>query len=120
MVIKIIADRAKGILVLTQPSSEDAHGNILRSNIDSIALNELVFAPYEEMFMDDMGSPLWSPGRAYSTLAYYVDGTKSHPCGDEALIQRIQGLPMRVMFELSNDCKVEVNTLSLDEMGLVV
>ena len=119
IVNKIIADRAKGVLVLTGLGSGDARGEVLRSKIYSIALNEFVFAPDEEIFMDTMGTSLPSPGQAWSTHAYYVDGAQCHPTGDEALIRRIQAVPMRVMFEESNDPKVEVKTLSFDKMDRV-
>ena len=58
IVNKIIADRIKGISVLTGLGSGDAHGEVLRSKIDSIGLNEFVFAPDEDISMDAMGSPL--------------------------------------------------------------
>ena len=61
IVKKIIADRAKGVVVLTGLGSGDAHGKVLRSKIDSIALNEFVFALDEEIFMNTMGSSLPSP-----------------------------------------------------------
>ena len=51
IVNKIIADRAKGVLVLTGLTSGDARGKVLRSKIDSIALNEFVLAPDEEIFL---------------------------------------------------------------------
>ena len=70
--------------------------------------------------MDATGTSSPSPGQAWSTHAYYVDRAQCHPTGDEALIQRIQAMPMRVMFEESKDPKVEVNTLSLDEIDRVV
>ena len=106
--------------MLTRLGSGDADGENLSSKIDSIALNEFVFALDEEVFMDAMGRPLPSPGQAWSTQAYYVDGAQSHPSGNEALIRRTQAVPMRVMFEESNDPKVEVNALSFDEIDRVV
>ena len=120
IVNKIIADRAKGVLVVTKAGSGDACGEVLRSKINSIALNEFVFAPDEEIFMEFTGISLPSPGQAWSTHAYYVDGAQCHPTGDEALIRRIQAVPMRVMFEESNDPKVEVKTSSFDEIDRVV
>ena len=51
---------------------------------------------------------------------YYVDGAQSYPTGDEALIRRIQAVPMSIMFEDSNDPKVEVKTMSFDEIDRVV
>ena len=67
IVNKIIADRAKGVLVLTGLSSGEARGEVLRYKIDSIALAEFVFAPNEEIFMDTMRTSLPSPGHAWST-----------------------------------------------------
>ena len=72
IVKKIIANRAKGVLVLTGLGSGDARGEVLRSKIDSIALNEFVFARDERIFMDATGTSLPSPGQAWSTHAYYV------------------------------------------------
>ena len=60
------------------------------------------------------------PGVLGGTHAYYVDGAQCHPTGNEALIRRIQAVPMRVMFGESNDPKVEVKTLSFDEIDRVV
>ena len=120
IVNQIIADRAKGVLVLTGLGLEDAHGEVLRSKIHSIVLNQFVFAPDEEIFMDAMGSPLPYPGQAWSSRAYYVDGAHKHPTGDEALIRRLQAVLVRVMFKENNDPKVEGNTLSFDEIDQVV
>ena len=70
--------------------------------------------------MDDTGSSMPSPGQAWSTHTYYVDAAQCHPTCDEALFRRIQAVPMSVMFEQSNDPKVEVKTLSFDEIDPVV
>ena len=85
----IIAKRAKGVLVLTGLGSGAARGEVRRSRIDSISLNEFVFAPDEEIFMDATGTSLPSPGQAWSTHASNVDGAQCHPTGDEAFTQRI-------------------------------
>ena len=61
---KIIADRAKGVLVLTRLGSGDARGEVVRSKIDSIALNKFVVAPDEKIFMDATGTSLPSTGEA--------------------------------------------------------
>ena len=61
---KIIADRAKDVFVFTRLSSGDAGGEVLVLKIDSIALNEFVFAPDEEIYMDATGTSLPSPGQA--------------------------------------------------------
>ena len=84
---KIIADRAKGVLVLTGLGQGDAHGEVLRSKNDSITLNEFAFAQDEEIFMDPTAISLPSPGQAWSTRGYYVNGAQSHPTGDEAFIR---------------------------------
>ena len=73
IVNKFIANRAKGVLVLTGLCSGDARGEVLRSKIESIALNKFVFAPDEEIFMNCTGTSLPSLGQAWSTHAYYVD-----------------------------------------------
>ena len=52
--------------------------------------------------------------------AHSVEGAQCHPTGDEAFIWRMQAVPMRVMFEESNNPKVEVKTLSFDEIDRVV
>ena len=70
--------------------------------------------------MDATGNSLPSPGQAGSTHAYFGDGAQCHLTGDEALIRRIQYMPMRVMFEESNDPRVDVKTLSFDKIDRVV
>ena len=117
---KIIADSARGVLVPTELGSGDARGEGLRSKMDSITLNEFVFAPDGEIYMDATGSYLPLPGRAWSTHSYYVDGPQGHPTGDESLIQRIQAMPMRGMFEERDDTTVEVRTLLFEEIDRVV
>ena len=51
--------------MLTGCGSGDARGGVLRSKIDSLPLNEFVFAPNEEIFMDSTGTSLPSPGQAW-------------------------------------------------------
>ena len=106
--------------MVTELGSGDACGGVLRSKIDSISLNEFVFASGEEIFMDATGTSLPSPGQAWSTHTYYLDGAQSYPTGKEALMRRIQAVPIRFMFVESNDPKVEVKTLSFDEIDHVV
>ena len=120
IVNKTIDDRVKRVLVLTGLSSGDPPGEVLRSRIDLIALKEFVFAPDEKIFMDATGNSLPSAGQAWLTHAYYVDGAHCHPTGYEALIRRIKAVPMRVIFEESNNPKVEVKTLLSDEIDRVV
>ena len=93
IVNKSVRDRAKGVFVFTGLGSGDAPGEVLRSKINSIALNEFVFAPDEEIFMDATGTSLPSPGQAWSTQVYYVDGAQCQTRGDEALIRRIKPCP---------------------------
>ena len=113
IVTKIFADGVKGVFVLTGLGSGDTRGEVLRSKINTIALYEFVFAPDEEIFMDATGTSLPSQGQAWSTHAYYVGGAQSQPTGDEALIWRIQALPMGVMFEESNDPKNGIQDLGV-------
>ena len=100
--------------MLTGLCSRDAHAEAPRSNIHSNLMTEFVFAPDEEIFMDRAGISWPSLEEAGSTPAYYVDVAQSYPTGDEALTGRIQAVSMRVMFEESNDPRVEVKTLSFD------
>ena len=60
--IKTIANRAKGVLLLTGPGPGDARGEFLRSKIDSIPSNQFVFAPDEEISMVAMETSLPSAG----------------------------------------------------------
>ena len=96
---KIVADRAKGILVITGIGSTPCPLEGLKSTLDSITLNEMSFEPEEELFMDAKGLSMPSPGQAWGTKAFLVDGAQAHPTGDEAFIRRVGAVPMRVMFE---------------------
>ena len=40
-----------------------------------------------------------SPGQAWGTKAFLVDGAQAQLTGDEAFIRRVAGVPMKVMFE---------------------
>ena len=40
-----------------------------------------------------------SPGQAWGTKAFPVDGAQAQPMGDEAFIRRVEAVPVRVMFE---------------------
>ena len=84
---KIFADGARRVLVVTELDSENARGEGLRSKMDSIALNEFVFAPEKGILVDARETSLPPSGRAWSTHSYYVDGAQSNPTSDEALIQ---------------------------------
>ena len=96
---KIVADRAKGIPVITGIGSTPCPLEGLKSRLDSITLNEMSFGPEEELFMDAKGLSMPSPGHAWGTKAFLVDGAQAQPTGDEAFIRRVEAVPMRVMFE---------------------
>ena len=67
---KIIADRAKGILVITGIGSTPCPLEGLKSTLDSITLNEMSFGPEEELFIDAKGVSMPSPGQAWGTKAF--------------------------------------------------
>ena len=96
---KIVADRAKGILVITGIVSTPCLLEGLKSTLDSITLNEMSFRPEEELFIDAKGLSMPSPGQAWGTKAFLVDGAQAKPTGDEAFICRVEAVPMRVMFQ---------------------
>ena len=52
---KIIADRAKGILVITGIGPTPCPLEGLKSTLDSITLNEMSSGPEEELFIDAKG-----------------------------------------------------------------
>ena len=96
---KIVAEWAKGILVITGIGSGPCPLEGLKSTLDSITLNEMSFGPEEELFIDAKGLSMPSPGQAWGTKAFLVDGAQAQPTGDEAFIRRVEAVPMRVMFE---------------------
>ena len=96
---KIVADRAKGILVIAAIGSTPCPLEGLKSTLDSITLNKMSFRPEEELFIDAKGLSMPSPGQARGTKAFLVDGAQAQPTGDEAFIRRVEAVPMRVMFE---------------------
>ena len=96
---KVVADRAKGILVITGIGSTPCPLEGLKSTLDSISLNGMSFGPEEELFIDAKGLSMLSPGQAWGTKAFLVDGAQAQPTGDEAFIRRVGAVPMRVMFE---------------------
>ena len=96
---KIVADRAKGILVITGIGSTPCPLEGLKSTLNSITLNEMSFGPEEGLFIDAKGVSMPSPGQAWGTKAFLVDGAQAQPPGDEAFIRRVEAVPMRVMFE---------------------
>ena len=98
-VAKIVADRARGVLVITGIGSSPCPLEGLKSTLDSITLNEMSFGPEERLFIDANGLPMPSPGQAWGTKAFLVDGAQAQPTGDEAFVRRVKAVPMRVMFE---------------------
>ena len=96
---KIVADRAKGILVITAIGATPCPLEGLKSTLDSITLNEMSFGPEEELFIDAKGLSMPSPGQAWGTKAFLVDGAQVQPTADEAFFPRVEEVPMRVMFE---------------------
>ena len=96
---KIVADRAKGILVITGIGSTPCPLEGLKWTLDSITLNDMSFGPEEELFINAKGLSMPSPGQAWGTKAFLVDGAQAQPKGDEAFIRRVEVSPMRVMFE---------------------
>ena len=96
---KIVADRAEGILVITGIGSTPCPLEGLKSTLDSITLNEMLFGPEEELFIHAKGSPMPSPGQAWGTKAFLVDGAQAQSTGDQAFIRRVEAVPMRAIFE---------------------
>ena len=96
---KIVADKAKGIPVITGIGSTPCLLEGLKSTLDSITLNEMSFGPEEELFIEAEGVSMPSLGQAGGTKAFLVDGAQAQPTGDEAFTHRVQAVPMRVMFE---------------------
>ena len=76
---KIVADRPKGILVITGIGSTPCPLEGLKSTLDSITLNELSFGPEEELFIDAKGVSMPSPGQAEGTKASWWMGRKPNP-----------------------------------------
>ena len=97
---KIVADRAKGILVMSGIGSTPCPLEGLKWTLDSINLNEMSFGPEEELFIDAKGVAMPSPGQAWGSKAFLVDGAQAQPTGDEPFIRRVEAVPMRVMFEV--------------------
>ena len=96
---KIVADRAKVIVVITGIGYTPCPLEGLKSTLDSITLNEMSFGPEEELFINAKGLSMPSPGQAWGTKAFLVDGAQAQPTSDEAFIRTVEAVPMRVMFE---------------------
>ena len=71
---KIVADRAKGILVIIGIGSSPCLLEGLKSTLHSITLNKMSFGPEEELFIDAKGLSMPSPGQEWGTKAFLVDG----------------------------------------------
>ena len=96
---EIVADTAKRFLVITGIGSTPCPLEGLKSTLDSITLNEMSFGPEEELFIDAKGLSMPSPGQAWGTKAFLVEGAQGQPTGDEAFIRRVEAVPMRAMIE---------------------
>ena len=90
---KIVADRAKGILVITGIGSTSYPLEGLKSTLYSITLNEMSFGPEEELLIDAKGLSMPSPGQAWGTKAFLVEGVQAQPTGAEAFIRRLRRCP---------------------------
>ena len=110
---KIVADRAKGILVITGIGSTPCPLEGLKSTLDSITLNEMSFGPEEELFIDAKGVSMPSPGQAWGTKAFLVDGARAQPTGDDAFIRRVEAVPMRVMFESKEETDQPIDGIDI-------
>ena len=117
---KIIADRAMDILVVTGIGSSPCLLKDLKPTLDSITLNEMQFGPDEQLFIEANGIPMPAPGQAWRTKAFLVDCSQCPPTGDEALIRRVEAVPMRVMFEEKSDPMESVDVLSYSEIDQIV
>ena len=120
---KIVTDGAKVILVITGIGSSPCPLEGLKTTLDSITLSEMLFGPEEELFIHAKGLSMPSPGQAWGTKAFLVDGAHAKPTGDEAFIRRVEAVPMQVMFESKEgtDQPVDgINILSHSEIDDVV
>ena len=64
---RIVADRAKGMLVITGIGSTPCPLEGLKSTLHSITLSEMSFEPEDELFIDAKGVSIPSPGLAWGT-----------------------------------------------------
>ena len=110
---KIVADRAKGILVITGIGSTPCPLEGLKSTLDSIILNEMSLGPEEELFSNAKGLSMLSPGQAWGTKAFLVDGAQAQPTGDEAFIRRVEAVPMRVVFQPKEGTDQPINGIDV-------
>ena len=117
---KIIADRAMGILVVAGIGSSPCLLEDLQSTLDSITLKEMQFGPEEQLFINAKGMLMPALGQACSNKAFLFDGSQCQPSGNEAFILRVEAVPMRVLFEETNDPTESVDVLSHSEIDQVV
>ena len=110
---KIVADRAKGILVITGIGSTPCPLEGLKSTLDSITLNEMSFRPEQELFIDAKGLSMHSPGQAWGTKAFLVDGAQAQLTGAEGFIRRVEAVPIRVMFEPEEETDHPMNGIEV-------
>ena len=117
---KIIADRAKGILVVTDIGVSPCSLEDLKSTLESITLSKMQCGPEEQVFIDAKGIPMPAPGQALSTKAFLVDDSQCQPTGDEAFIRRVQAVPMRVIFKEKSVPTESVDVVSRLEIDRLV
>ena len=117
---KIIADRALGILVVTGIGSSPCPLEDLKPTLDFITLSEMQIGPEEQLSIDAKGIPMPALGQAWGTKAFLGDGSQCQPAGDEAVIRRVEAVPMRVMFEEKSDPTESVDLLCHSEIYRVV
>ena len=117
---KIIADTAKGILVVMGIGVSPCLLEDLKPTLDSIISTRCNL---------DMGSSRSSTprvysiparGEAWSTKDFLVDGSQCQPTGDEAFIRRVEAVPLRIMFEDTSQPVESVDALSYSGIHRVV
>ena len=117
---KIVAYRAKGILVITGIGSTPCPLEGLKSTLDSITLNQMSFGPEEELFNDAKGLSMPSPGQAWGSKAFLVDGAQAQPTGDEAVPMRANAGTMFEPKEGTDQSIDGIDVLSHAEIDHVV
>ena len=117
---KIIADRAKSILVVTGIGSSPRLLEDLKQTLDSINLKEMQFGPEEQLFIDANSIPMPAQVQAWSRKAFFLDGSQCKPTGDEAFIRRVEAVPMRVMVEEKSEATERVGVCTQSEIDRIV
>ena len=92
----------------------------LNLSLNSITLNEMQFAPEEQLSIGAKGIHMPAPQQAWSTKAFFGDGQRCRPTGDEVCIRMVEAVPMRVMFEEKSDPTGSVDVLSHSEIDQVL